>query len=74
MEYDAERRNRIGCAVAFCLGLLLNGLGVLLMLGRELWQSEKGGFPLESDDLLRYSGWGSIGSLMNVVLIIIALM
>ena len=54
--------------MAFCLGLLLNGIGVAVMTLREVWQSMKYGFAVETDDLVRYSVLGAIGSVINVIL------
>ena len=40
------------------------------MVVREVKQSDKGGFPVEKDDLMHYSFGACVGYMVNVVLII----
>lgn len=71
MKYNRDLRNKVGMVLAFVLGVLFNSLGVIIMAFREKYQSVKGHFPLESDDLFRYSILGGFGALINTVLICI---
>ncbi len=66
----SEKRNKQGTWVAFALGLLLSGLGVIIMQQREVIQSNKGGFPLEVDDVLRYTKFASIGAFLNFIVML----
>lgn len=68
-----NRRDKIGLAVAFLLGLLFNGLSTIVMVLRECWQSRRYGFPVEVDDVVRYSIASSAGALVNVLLLILIL-
>lgn len=70
-EYNKKKRDAIGSVVAFVLGLVLNALGVIIMTLREKHQSVKGGFPLESDDLFRYSIFSGIGALLNTIVLVV---
>ena len=55
MAYNEKLRNKLGIAVACLMGLLFGGLGTIIMVLRECWQSHKGGFEIEKDDVVRYS-------------------
>lgn len=68
-----NRRDKLGLAVAFLLGVLLGGLGTVTMVLRECWQSRRYGFPVEVDDVVRYSIASSAGTLVNVLLLILIL-
>lgn len=68
---DSKKRNFWGCVVCFLLCSLLGCLGLALMMYREVRQSDKGGFPVEKDDIIRYSLVGCFGYIVNVSLIII---
>lgn len=66
----SEKRNRQGAWVAFALGLLLSGLGVIIMLRREVIQRNKGGFPLETDDVVKYTTYSGIGAFVNFLVML----
>jgi len=66
-----NRRDKIGLAVAFLLGLLFNGLGTITMVLRECWQSYKGGFEIETADVVRYSLMASVGAVVNVIIMLV---
>ena len=73
MKYNRELRNKVGCVLAFVMGLLFSGLGVAFMSYREKRQSDKGGFAIEADDLYRYSLISGAGAFVNAVILIIIL-
>ena len=64
-------RNIKGNIVAFCLGLLLSGIGTIIMVLREVWQAETYDFELEKDDVVRYSILSSTGAVLNLILLLI---
>lgn len=66
-----NRRDKIGLAVAFLLGVLLGGLGTIVMVLRECWQSRRHGFSIEVGDVVRYSIASSIGAVVNTIIIIL---
>ena len=68
-----KKRNIYGTCVAFVLGLLFNGLGTVTMVLRELWQSRKYGFDIEVKDVVRYSLISALGSVVNVIILIMIL-
>lgn len=68
-----NKRDKIGLAVAFLLGVLFNGLGTITMVARELYQSKKYGFAIETNDVVNYSIVSSVGAILNVVLLIVCL-
>ena len=68
---DSKKRDKYGTLLAFVMGLLFNVLGVIFMVWRELIQSKKGGFPIETDDVVRYSILSSIGAVVNLILLLI---
>lgn len=68
-----NRRDKLGLAVAFLLGLLFNGLGTIVMVLRECWQSYKGGFEIETADVVRYSLMASVGAVVNVIIMLVCL-
>lgn len=65
------KRNIIGSIVCFVLSLLLGGIGIAVMMLREVYQSKKYGFPIEQDDIVRYSIIGAVGGIAHDVLIIV---
>jgi hypothetical protein len=65
------KRNLIGGIVCFILSVLLGGIGITIMMVREGRQSQKYGFPIEEDDILRYSFIGACGYICNAALLII---
>ena len=68
---DATKRNLQGSIICFLLSCLIGGMGVAVMMLREAWQSKKYGFAVEIDDIVRYSVIGAIGSVVNVVLLLL---
>ena len=64
-------RNVAGIVVCFVLCALFGCFGLAAMMLREVEQSDKGGFDIEKDDILRYSLAGCVGYVVNVVLIIL---
>ena len=67
---DSKKRDKYGTLLAFVMGLLFNVLGVIFMVWRELRQSKKGGFPIETDDVVRYSLTSSVGGVFNLVILL----
>ena len=65
------KRNIIGSVICFFLSLLLGGMGIAIMMYREVYQSNKGGFPVEKYDIIRYSVVGAVGSICHDALLII---
>lgn len=66
-----KKRNIIGSIVCFILALLLGGMGIATMMYREVYQSNKGDFPVEKDDIIRYSIVGAVGGICHDALLII---
>lgn len=64
---NSETRNKQGAWIAFVLGLLFSGLGVCIMVAREQTQASKGGFPVEIDDVLRYTQASGFGAFINMI-------
>ena len=64
-------RDKTGTAVAFVLGLLLNGLGTIIMVLRECWQSYRHGFEIETADVVRYSLVSSLGAVINTITLLL---
>lgn len=65
------KRNLQGSILCFLLSCLIGGAGVAVMMLREAWQSKKYNFAVERDDIVRYSVIGAIGSVVNIVLLLI---
>ena len=65
-----QKRNVWGMVVCFVLCCLFGCWGLAVMVLREVWQSDKGGFPVEKDDLVRYCFAGFLGYVVNVVLLL----
>ena len=65
------KRNIIGSIVCFILALLLGGMGIAIMMYREVYQSNKYGFEVEKDDIVRYSVVGAVGGICHDALLII---
>ena len=68
-----NRRDRLGLAVAFLLGVLLGGLGTIVMVLRECWQAYKYHFEIETADVVRYSLMASVGAVVNVIILLTCL-
>ena len=66
----AQKRNIQGGIVAFVLSVLLGGIGIMIMMLREVHQSKKYGFAVEADDIVRYSVIGAVGSVVNALLLV----
>lgn len=66
-----SRRDKIGTAVAFVLGLLLGGIGTIIMVLRECWQSYRHGFEIETADVVRYSLVSSLGAVINTITLLL---
>lgn len=69
MKYNRDLRNKVGMVLAFVLGVLFSGLGMMVMALREQWQSKRGGFAIEADDLFRYSLCSGAGAVVNALII-----
>ena len=67
------KRNIIGSVVCFFLSLLLGGMGIAIMMYREVLQSNKGDFPIEKDDIIRSSVVGAVGGICHDALLIIGI-
>lgn len=67
---NSRKRDKQGTWIAFVLGLVLSGLGVIIMQQREVIQANKGGFPLEVEDVLRYTKFASIGAFFNFIIML----
>ena len=67
------KRNIIGSIICFFLSLLLGGIGIAIMMYREVLQSNKGDFPIEKDDIIRYSVVGAVGGICHDALLIIGI-
>ena len=65
------KRNIIGSIICFVLSCLLGGIGIAVMMLREVYQSKKYGFPIERDDIVRYSIVGAVGGIVHDVLIFV---
>lgn len=65
------RRNIIGLAVSFLAGLLLGGIGTIIMVLRECWQSYRHGFEIETADVVRYALISSIGAVINTITLLL---
>ena len=70
---NAQKRNVWGMVVCFVLCALSGCFGLAAMMCREVEQSDKGGFPVEKDDIIRYSIVGCVGYIVNVVLLIVVM-
>lgn len=66
-----KKRNIIWSIICFFLALLLGGMGIAIMMYREVCQSNKGGFPIEKDDIIRCSVVGAVGGICHDALLII---
>jgi hypothetical protein len=64
-----KKRNIIGSIVCLLLSVLLGGLGIAIMMFREVHQADKYGFEVEKDDIIRYAGFGIVGYTIQITLI-----
>ena len=67
---NEQTRNIWGSVICFLLCALFGCIGLAFMVVREVKQSDKVGFEVEKDDLMRYSFFACIGYMVNVVLLI----
>ena len=68
---QSKKRDIQGSIVAFVLGLLLSGIGTIIMVLREVWQSETYDFELEKDDVVRYTILSSVGTVFNLIILLL---
>lgn len=66
-------RNIAGTIMWFFAGMFLWGHALTLMERREEKQAQEGNFPLEADDIRRYSIAIYCGILTDIILLIIAI-
>lgn len=60
---NIKQRNIIGSIVTFILSIIFGDIGIsIMMMIREVYQSNKYKFPIEKDDITRYSIIGTIDS------------
>lgn len=69
MAYDAHKRNIIGTIGFFCLGLLIGGVASMIAVIREWVQYKKNGV-LETGDLWRYVIASSMGSVIQMIIVL----
>lgn len=65
------KRNIIGSIACFLSAVMLAGIAIAYWMIREVYQSKKYHFDVETDDIVRYSIIGAIGSIINTVLLVI---
>lgn len=65
----SKTRNIIGSILCFLSCCLLGGIALAFWMMREVYQSNKYGFQVEKDDIVRYSFAGAIGYIVNIFLI-----
>ena len=70
---QTQKRNLIGSIVCFFLSLLLGGIGIAIMMFREVKQAQDYHFDIEQDDIIRYSAIGAIGYACQICIIIYSL-
>ena len=66
----STKRNIIGSIACFLSAVMLGGTAIAYWMCREVYQSKKYHFDVETDDIVRYSIIGAIGSIINTVLLI----
>ena len=69
----STKRNIIGSIICFFMSLLFGGIGIAVMMFREVYQSNKYGFQVEKDDIVRYSFVGAVGYIINISIIFIGI-
>ena len=62
-----KQRNIIGSIICFFFCLIFGGLGLMVFMLREIYQSSKYGFPIEVDDIKRYSIIGGVASAIELI-------
>ena len=71
---NTKQRNIVGSIVTFVLSIILGGIGITIMMIREVYQSNKYKFPIEKDDIIRYSIIGAIGSAIQLIVLILLIL
>ena len=71
---NTKQRNIIGSIVTLVLSIILGGIGIAIMMIREVYQSNKYKFPIEKDDITRYSIIGAIGSTIQLIVLILLIL
>ena len=66
-----SKRDKLGMATAFALGLLTGGLGTITMVLRECWQAYKYKFEIETADVVRYSLLSAVGAVINTIILLL---
>lgn len=65
------KRNIIGSMACFLSAVLLGETAIAYWMCREVYQSKKYHFDVETDDIVRYSIIGAVGSIVNTILLVI---
>ena len=73
MTYNAKRRDIIGTLGFFILGVLIGGFSPAIAVWREWRQFKKSG-TLENGDLMRYVIVGSIGAVIQFLVVLTLLL
>ena len=63
---NTKTRNIIGSILCLLSCCILGGLALAFWMVREVNQSNKYGFEVEKDDIVRYSFAGAIGYIINI--------
>lgn len=66
-------RNIAGTVMWFFAGMFLWEYAIKLMVEREERQSRDGGFPIETDDIRRYSDAIYAGTIFDIILFAVGL-
>ena len=66
---NTKTRNIIGSIICLLSCCILGGLALAFWMVREVSQSNKYGFEVEKDDIVRYSFAGAIGYIINISII-----
>ena len=66
---NTKTRNIIGSILCLLSCCILGGLALAFWMVREVNQSNKYGFPVENDDIVRYSFAGAVGYIINIYII-----
>ena len=66
---NAKTRNIIGSILCLLSCCILGGFSLAFWMVREVNQSNKYGFEVEKDDIVRYSFVGAVGYIINIYII-----
>lgn len=66
---NAKTRNIIGSILCLLSCCILGGFALAFWMVREVNQSNKYGFEVEKDDIVRYSFAGAVGYIINIYII-----